>query len=58
MKVTSLDKIALLGSMYSVIHFLPGFQKKVTTFFRPIDTTRYFEFGYLRKFIRKNKLEN
>jgi len=56
MKVTTLDKIKLFGSMYSVLKLLPGFKKKVSCFFRPIDTTRFFEFAYLIKFMKKNNL--
>ena len=58
MNVTALDKIMLLGSMYSVLRLLPSFFKKISTFFRPIDTTRFFEFAYMIKFMKKNDLHD
>lgn len=58
MEVTILDKIALLVSLYSVLLLLPSWQKKVSAFLRPVDTTRFYEFAYLIKFLKKNNLYN
>lgn len=56
MKVTVLEKIKLIFGVYSILNLLPTFKKKVSIFFRPIDAVRYIEFGYIRKFIRENRL--
>ena len=58
MKITVFDKIHLLFSMYSVLYLLPNFKKKISTLLRPVDNTRFFEFSYLKKFIKKNNLYN
>ena len=44
--------------MHSVLRLLPSFPKKVSTFFRPVDNMRFFEFTYLKKFIKKNDLHD
>lgn len=58
MKITNLDKIKLIGSMYSVLKLLPDFKQKIYFFVKPVDITRFFEFAYIIKFIREKDLRN
>lgn len=58
MKVTTLDKIVLLGSIYASLHLFFGFKKKMSLILRPLDAPRYVEFAYLRKFIEQNNLHD
>lgn len=58
MKVTILDKIKIIFSVYSIIGFFSCVKKKISLLFRPLDAPRYIEFAYLKKFIDKNDLHN
>ncbi len=58
MNITTLDKIKIIFSVYSTVMFFSGVKKKISLLFRPLDAPRYFEFAYLRKFIRQNNLNN
>lgn len=58
MKITTLDKIKIIFSVYSTIGLFSDVKKKISLLFRPLDAPRYLEFAYLRKFIKQNNLHN
>jgi ubiquinone/menaquinone biosynthesis C-methylase UbiE len=55
MDISFSDVLRLIFSVYSIAPRLPTAKKRVALFVRPLDATRYVEFAYLYKFLRKNK---
>lgn len=53
MKIYLWDKLRLIASVYRIIPRLPGFKRKFFTLTKPVDSTRYIEFSYLLKMIRR-----
>lgn len=57
MKVTTLNKFALIFSVYRVLGRFTGIRKKVSLLLRPLDAPRYLEFAYFQKFLDKHKIQ-
>ena len=57
MVINYLDKLKILLKVYGCIPRLP-FKFKVYILLKPMEATRYVEFAYLVKFLKKNKYNN
>lgn len=56
MNINIFNKIRAYYTMLSNIPKVPTKKNKIRLLFKPIDATRYTEFPYLIKFLRKNKI--
>jgi len=57
MNVRISDIVILIINVWKSNNLLSSFTRRVYIFLRPLDATRYIEYGYMQHFIRANSMQ-